>query len=207
MLSEFPLDVLFWSSLLLSIPLFIISLMAVGKHVADLQYQVAANLNGIRWIQSWINLRTHANRVAFAFAFTLTSVLGIFDVEYITRSWIGRVVFLIVLVAFLLSAILDWFAENRQLKILMQYSKVNNVTSVRVYLHKLRSSLQILYGVAELPDDTPNREKLVTDAQYNVSVLLDLIQRDVRAMDPSYSAKEPVQEIYFGDERDASTTE
>src|SRR5688572_29082933 len=121
------LDVLLWASIILSLVLMIISLMSVGKHASELQYQKARKLNGIRWIQSWINLRIQGNRVFFALAFCVTSIIGIVEVEFLLRSWIGRSLFFGVLIAFTVSAAMDWMAEAKQLKILLEFEDVNNI--------------------------------------------------------------------------------
>ena len=46
--------------------LLVASSAAFGRIFADLEYQYAAGLNGVRRIQSRVNLRTHGNRILLA---------------------------------------------------------------------------------------------------------------------------------------------
>lgn len=180
------LDYVFLSSIIFAIPLLVISMLAVGKHVSELQYQKIARLNGIRSIQGWKNLRTHANRVLFAGAFLVTSILGLTDVDIITRTWIGRALFLFVLFEFLLSSILDWRAELKQLEILMHYEQINNIPAIRIGLHKLNNKLQLLFGYTTEVEMSKEQKESLEVIQEEIIVTVKAIQIDFRAMDPSY---------------------
>ena len=179
------LELMFWISIIMSATLAVISLMAVGKHASELQYQIARRLNGIRWIQSWINLRIHTNRVVFAAAFFTTSVLGLTTVDIISRTWIGRMLFMCVLSAFLISAVMDWCAEAKQLKILLEYEDVNKIPQMRVDLHALNNVLTEYFGLENAQHlEAINRSEL----QEQIIRLVKGIQFNLHAMDPSYKS-------------------
>jgi hypothetical protein len=114
--------VLFWmlvGSLVLSVLLLFASGMTLGRKLADLEYQYAAGINGIRRIQSWVNIRTHANRVLLALAFLIVAVLALTDAPVFWRVWVSRALLLLVLVNYTLSSILDWIDDRRQVALLL----------------------------------------------------------------------------------------
>lgn len=187
------LDISFWFSVVLSAGLGALSLMAVGKHLSELLYQREKRLNGIRWIQTWINLRIHSNRVAFATAFAITSIFGLFDVDYLTRMWLGRVLFIGILTIYLVSAIMDWIAEARQLRILMKYEEVNNVAVMRMNLHSLSSKLMELYGHTKPVDSIVAKEE-VDRLQVEIRGLILGVQHDLHDMDPTFKPNVTVKE-------------
>jgi hypothetical protein len=104
----------------LSVILSLVSMATLGRKMADLEYQIAAGLNGVRRIQSWINARTHANRVFLGITFLTTSVLSISDLPLYWRTWVGRVLFILVLLAYTISSVLDWIDERAQVKLLLR---------------------------------------------------------------------------------------
>lgn len=190
------LDVVRGVSIFLALPLMIISLMALGKHFSDLLYQRAKGLNGIRWIQSFINIRIHSNRVFFAFAFFTTSILNLAEVDPVIRAWIGVLLFLGVLTSFLISAIMDWFAEAKQLEELLKYEEVNRIPEMRLNLHRVQNRLMALYGYIELHatvDEKTSAEIVIL--QEELKLLVKSVQMDLHAMDPSYreEKKEAIQ--------------
>lgn len=190
------LNLMGWISIVFSILLAIISIMAVGKHFTDLQYQRAAKLNGIRWIQSWINIRTHGNRVFFALAFLITSILALTDVDILTRTWVSRILFMALLFLYLASSILDWIAEHKQLLILMRFEHVNNLPIIRLTIHKLGNLLFEYFGLVSLiREQSHNLEnkdqdetKILEDLESRIKATVKTIQLDVHAMDPTYKS-------------------
>ena len=100
--------------------LLVASAAAFGRIFADLEYQYAAGLNGVRRIQSRVNLRTHGNRIMLALFALFTAVLALMDVTLIWRTWAGRLLFLLVLLVYAASSVLDWRAERRQVAILLR---------------------------------------------------------------------------------------
>jgi hypothetical protein len=108
---------LFWmliGTLVLSVLLLFASGMTLGRKVADLEYQLAKDINGIRRIQSWVNIRTHANRVFLALAFLIVALLSLLiDVQSFWRVWIDRVLLILVLVNYTVSSVLDWLDDRR----------------------------------------------------------------------------------------------
>jgi uncharacterized membrane protein YcjF (UPF0283 family) len=107
------LDLLLGVVIVASLLLILLSGASVGRKATDLEYQYAAGINGIRRIQSWMNIRTHTNRVLFGLAFMFSSIIGLTDLWTLQRPWIGRMIFLFVLLAFLYSAIRDWLADRK----------------------------------------------------------------------------------------------
>lgn len=186
--SETLFDIMYWVSITMSLILFVISTMAVGKHFADLRYQKAARLNGVRWIQSWINLRTHGNRVLFALVFCATSIMSVIDVDPYWRIAIGRPAFMLVLFVYLTSSVLDWLAEDKQLNVLMKYEEVNNVTNMRLSLHKLNNFLAHYTGLVQLLPKDAQKTAELDELLGDIQVTVQSIQTDVRSMDPSYKA-------------------
>lgn len=104
----------------LGVLLMLTSGAAFGRILADLEYQVAAGLNGVRRIQSHINLRTHGNRIGLGLFVLTTSMLTFADVDLTWRTWISRVLFLLVLASYTLSSILDWLDERSQVRLLLR---------------------------------------------------------------------------------------
>jgi hypothetical protein len=118
---------LFWLLILvtaMSLLLVLASTAALGRLVADLEYQYAAGLNGVRRIQSWVNIRTHANRVILGLTFLVTGILSFTDAPILWRTWIGRVLFVVVLACYTVSSIMDWLAERKQVRLLLREQTV-----------------------------------------------------------------------------------
>ena len=103
----------------LSLALMIASSAAFGRILADLEYQYAAGLNGVRRIQSWVNLRTHGNRVLLAVFALVVAALGLIGVDGVLRAWVLRLLFVLVLLTYTASSILDWIAERKQVRLLL----------------------------------------------------------------------------------------
>src|SRR5215213_2460427 len=190
--SEQWLDVLFWASVVMSIPLLGISMDAVGKHLADLQYQIVKKLNGIRWIQSWINLRIHSNRVLFAAIFLTTGILGIADADDILRAWVGRSLFLGLLVIYTISASLDWKAEAKQVEILAEHENQHNIPRMRLNLHSGLTQMTVIVGLIDLSEIKEADRVALRDACDRVTVLLKSVQNDLHDLDPSYKVDKHV---------------
>jgi hypothetical protein len=115
--------ILFWMGVAMaavSTTLLISSALMMGRKLADLSYQRAAGLNGVRRIQSIINIRTQANRVALGLAFLIAAFLIVFDLELWWRTLAIRSMVIAVLLGYTLSATLDWLDEDRQMKILLR---------------------------------------------------------------------------------------
>jgi hypothetical protein len=113
---------LFWmlvGSLVLSVLLLFASGMTLGRKLADLEYQYAAGINGIRRIQSWVNIRTHGNRVILALAFLFIAMLSLTDAPVFWRIWVSRALLILVLANYTLSSILDWIDDRRQVALLL----------------------------------------------------------------------------------------
>lgn len=180
------LNGILWLSVLISMPLLIVSLMAVGKHFAELQYQILRQLNGIRRIQSHVNLRTHGNRTIFALVYIVVAISGLFSVDMELRSWISRILFLLLLVAFTVSALLDWHAEHAQLRILLHFEDVNNISRMRNTLHTLNNRIGEYWGLASMLTKNTVCETEMETLQGEIQGLLQSIQFDLHSMDPSY---------------------
>lgn len=185
--NETVLELLLWISVVFSLPLLIISTMAVGKQTADLQYQLVKKVNGIRGIQSWVNLRTHINRVLFAGVLFISSVLVLIDAPIFIRTWAARAGLIFVLVIFTISAILDWIAGIRQLRILAKYEEVNNIGRMRSNMHVLANKLTEYYNIVDIQQiENVELDRLMDE----ITILVKDVQIDLHDMDPSYLPKE-----------------
>jgi hypothetical protein len=108
------------AAIVLGVLLLLASAAAFGRILADLEYQLAAGLNGVRRIQSHINLRTHGNRIGLALFTLVAGVLGLLDAGPAWREWVARALFLAVLAGYTVSSILDWLAERAQVRLLLR---------------------------------------------------------------------------------------
>lgn len=104
----------------LSLVLALTSMAAFGRILADLEYQHLAGLNGVRRIQSHVNLRTHGNRVLLGLVFLVLSVFVLIDMPDLWRTWAARVLLVLLLVAFAASSLVDWRAERQQVALLLK---------------------------------------------------------------------------------------
>lgn len=173
-------------AIIMSLILSIVSAFSVGRHLGDIEYQRVARLNGIRLIQSWVNIRIHTNRFILAVTYGLTSLMIFLNVDLFLRTWISRILFIVVLIIFTVSSILDWMAERKQIVALMERDKQNSFAGLRVRGHALRGKLQLLYGLVDLlPKQDKDRDEI--DAVMKaVSEELDELQMVVRKLDPNY---------------------
>lgn len=103
----------------LSMALVLVSSAAFGRILADLEYQHLAGLNGVRRIQSAVNLRTHGNRVLLGLVFLVLAVLVLMDVQEIWRVWTSRLLLVTMLLAFAASSVCDWLDERRCVRLLL----------------------------------------------------------------------------------------
>lgn len=114
-----PIEALIVVGMVLAVVLVLASSMTLGRKVADLEYQIAAGLNGVRRIQSWINIRTHSNRIVLGLAFLVMTMMRFADVAPEWRAWIAYGLFTLVLGAYAVSSVKDWLDERRQVRLLL----------------------------------------------------------------------------------------
>lgn len=119
-MADLVLTLLLMVSMVLSVMLIIVSTAALGRKLADLEYQELAGLDGVRKIQSWINVRMQANRIFLGLTFIVFSSLLLAGAPEGLRTWAFRIMFALLLAGFVVSALLDWRAERHQLQILMR---------------------------------------------------------------------------------------
>jgi hypothetical protein len=100
--------------------LLLFSSATVGRKLSDIEYQRAAGVNGVDRIQAIINARTHANRVFLALTFLIVSILGFVDVPPEIKTWVARVLFLLMLGSYTAASVLDWIDERRQVRLLLK---------------------------------------------------------------------------------------
>ena len=111
----------FWlalTTIVLSIFVIVGSALAFGRILADLEYQETAGLNGVRHIQSHVSLRTQGKRIMLGL-FGLT--LGIMALTTLDIAWqysFAGLLFLLILLLFGVSSVLDWFSERESVRIL-----------------------------------------------------------------------------------------
>lgn len=119
MIERFVLDGLLVLTLVFSVLLVLISAGTTGRKLADLEYQQAAGINGVRKIQSWVNIRTHVNRVFLGAAVLLMLSLSLAEAPLWMRLWVNSVLPMLVIASYALASSLDWRDERRQLRIIM----------------------------------------------------------------------------------------
>lgn len=108
------------STIMLALLLIGASSAAFGRILADLEYQIATGINGVRRIQSRVNLRTHGKRVMLGVFALVVGIMGLTSISLIWQNWISGALFLGVLAAFAVSSLLDWAAERRQMLLLIR---------------------------------------------------------------------------------------
>jgi hypothetical protein len=119
MTDEIMLEGLLVATLLLSLVLIIFSSAALGRKLADLEIQIEKGVHGAPRIQSMVNLRVHFNRLLLGLCFFLIPVLLLADAPLIWRTWVNRILFLVMLTSYTVSAILDWLDERKQVRLLI----------------------------------------------------------------------------------------
>jgi hypothetical protein len=196
--SESLFDLIRALTIVLAALLVLSSTAALGRQLADLEYQTSAKLNGIRWIQSWVNLRIHTNRILLGLTFVLTSILGLIDVPIDYRLWVSGILIVLLLTSYVVCAFLDWMAERKQVDILIHKMPEDTISIIRVKGHLIRNKLATVLGMCELikntaqPDIMQNITEL--DAVLNSTIEeFDTIQTLLRSMSPSYKS---VEEVY-----------
>ena len=115
--------ILFWllvATVVMSLLLLLASAATLGRKLADMEYLGEAGINGVRGIQTWINVRTHANRVLLAIAFLVISILTLADTPDPLRLWVSRVLLLGMLASYTVNSVLDWRDERRQMRLLLR---------------------------------------------------------------------------------------
>jgi flagellar biosynthesis protein FliQ len=120
LVSELVANILRTGTLIAAILLIIVSSMMVGRVLADLEYQLATDINGIRRIESRVNRRTHVNRIVLGIAYVLTTILVLLEINPPTLLWVNRLVAILVLLSFTGTSVLDWFDARKQMEYLVQ---------------------------------------------------------------------------------------
>jgi hypothetical protein len=119
MADEIMLNGLLVTTLLLSLVLIIVSSAALGRKLADLEIQVEKGIQGAPRIQSIVNLRVHMNRLLLGLCFFLIPVLLLADSPLLWRTWVNRILFLVMLSSYSISSVLDWLDERKQVRLLI----------------------------------------------------------------------------------------
>jgi hypothetical protein len=112
----------FWlaiATILLSIFVIIGSALAFGRILADLEYQTTAGLNGVRRIQSHVGLRTHGKRILLGLFGLVLGIMGVTTLDIVWQYNVGGLLFILILILFGASSVLDWFAERESVRILL----------------------------------------------------------------------------------------
>lgn len=120
---ELAADMLRVITILCSLVLVVIAAGMLGRDLADLEYQVAAGVNGIRRLQASINKRTHMNRILLGFVFILTSMISLTDLAPIWLVWVNRLSYLGLIMSFSASSVRDWYDEKKQMVYLVEEEK------------------------------------------------------------------------------------
>ncbi len=192
--SEVLLDFIRIVTIIMSSVLMLVATASIGRKVADMEYQKDAGLNGVRWIQSWINLRLNVNRAVLGFAFLLVSTMSLMDMPIIVRQLVGTILFLVLLFMFTISGVIDWFAEKKQIKLIMNDDTVPRAAQLRIKGHSVNNKLALSVGIIDLLL-TANAEQTgvpiatLRDAKASLDEAckeVKEIQDIARALDPNY---------------------
>lgn len=111
-----------WLSLaavLFGIPLMMMAMAMVGRKVTDLEYQIAAELDGVRRIQAVVNIRTHTLRVLLGLAFAVAGMMTLANAPSFWSSLVSGVLLVGVLSGYMVAAVLDWLDDQKQVRILL----------------------------------------------------------------------------------------
>lgn len=113
------LDALLIVSLGLAIGLACVALAALGRKIADLEFQIVRGISGVPRLQSWITIRSQIGNIGLGVVFTAINILLLAGAPEIVRMWVNRVLWTALLAVVLASAVLDWIAERKQVRILI----------------------------------------------------------------------------------------
>lgn len=108
-------------SVLLAVLLILAATAAIGRKLTDLEYQVARGITGAPRIQSWIALRTQIDRALLGIVFVIINSLLLAGAPEIWRMWTNRVAWTVLLSLVLISAVLDWLDERRQVRLVIAH--------------------------------------------------------------------------------------
>lgn len=191
-------------TLIASIVLAMIGSMSIGRKVVDLEYQKARKLNGIRTIQTWINLRVQLGRVLLAVAFATTALMSLIDAPLLLRMWVGRGLFIVVIIAFAISAIQDWLDERKQMYIIIDEEGRSGFTAARIRAHIINNKLNIASGIVELASNetSKNDDNALEELRFvlhDVEEQFKELQLLVRDMDPAYKIEKESMPQHLGD--------
>lgn len=162
------------------------STAALGSQYSDLQYQIEANINGIRQIQSKINIRINFNRMLVALVFAGASIIILADANIYLRGWIVRLGFLSILVAFTVSSVLDWTAHKKQIKYLMSDPYTLKLASLRSQMHSLRQPIAVVFSGVNLLEMSDKEREVLDEAMKEATDKLEQLQADIRSLDPQF---------------------
>lgn len=121
-------DLYAWSlgmAILCSVALILVAAATLGRKLADYEFQVASGINGVRRIQAYINMRSNVNRISFGLVYLATTTLALTDLDIVYRTYISRFLFILLLAMYTRSAVIDWFDERKQMRILVLEDRDN----------------------------------------------------------------------------------
>ena len=106
-------------SLGLAILLTGIALAALGRKLADLEFQIVRGIVGVPRIQSGITIRSQIGNVGIGMLFILITVLLLAGAPEWIRMWANRGFWTVLLGGLLASEVMDWMAERKQIRLLI----------------------------------------------------------------------------------------
>jgi hypothetical protein len=106
-------------AIILSIVLTVFAAASLGRKLTDLEILQIRGLNGVRLLEIEVKIRAQVNRVLVALVFGGISALILADAPIEWRVWCYRFGVVLVLLAFSVSAVLDWFVDRHQLRMVM----------------------------------------------------------------------------------------
>ena len=122
-------DLYDWSlgvAILCSVALILVAAATLGRKLADYEFQVVSGINGVRRIQAYINMRSNVKPDLFSvWCISLTTTLALTDLDIVYRTYISRFLFILLLALYTRSAVIDWFDERKQMRLLVLEDRDN----------------------------------------------------------------------------------
>jgi hypothetical protein len=179
----FWLNVLFCVVIVAAILLIIVSLASLGKQLGDVEYQKAMGINGIRRLQSNINIRKHVGRALLGFVFFSISFITFTDLPIMLRMWVSRLELLILLMYMAYACVADWIGEYKQLQILIKSTPVAGLSKLRLQAHALEDIVLELRELSTELSPTPVVSKQL--------ILLDDVNAGIKNLQKFISERDP----------------
>ena len=158
--------------LVVGLVLVLASGVTLGRKLADLSYQKATGVNGINQIQSWVNARTHANRVQLGLVFVAISILSLVEVPPVVLSWSARGLFAWLLTWYAVTSILDWRDDDKIMRM-----QIDQQTRDRASQDVLATEA-VTRREADISADFESYRQIAAEAVANLEAAANLIRHE-----------------------------